>query len=57
LGSRENILELWGLILFFERPIKIGDRVEIIGVVGEVREIGARATTTLRCGGNLPQPA
>ena len=34
-----------GLILLFERPIKIGDRVEIAGVVGEVREIGARATT------------
>ena len=36
-----------GLILLFERPIKIGDRVEIAGVVGEVREIGARATTVV----------
>jgi small-conductance mechanosensitive channel len=34
-----------GLILLFERPIKMGDRVEIGGVVDEVREIGARATT------------
>lgn len=34
-----------GLILLFERPIKIGDRIEIAGVVGEVREIGTRATT------------
>ncbi len=34
-----------GLIILFERPIKIGDRVEIAGVVGEVREIAARATT------------
>jgi len=34
-----------GLIVLFERPIKIGDRVEINGVVGEVREIAARATT------------
>jgi small-conductance mechanosensitive channel len=34
-----------GLILLFERPIKMGDRVEIGSVVGEVREIGARATT------------
>jgi len=34
-----------GLILLFERPIKMGDRVEIGGVVGEVKEIGARATT------------
>jgi small-conductance mechanosensitive channel len=34
-----------GLILLFERPIRIGDRVEIAGAVGEIREIGARATT------------
>ncbi len=34
-----------GLILLLERPLKISDRVEIGGVVGEVREIGARATT------------
>jgi small-conductance mechanosensitive channel len=36
-----------GLILLLERPLKIGDRVEIGGVVGEVREIGARATTII----------
>ncbi len=34
-----------GLILLFERPIKIGDRVEIADCVGEVSEIAARATT------------
>ena len=34
-----------GLIILFERPIKIGDRIEIAGAVGEVREIAARATT------------
>ena len=34
-----------GLILLFERPIRIGDRVEIAGCVGEVSEIAARATT------------
>src|SRR5688572_25424441 len=34
-----------GLIILFERPVKIGDRVEIAGVAGEVREIAARATT------------
>lgn len=34
-----------GLILLFERPIRIGDRVEIAGCVGEVKEIAARATT------------
>ena len=34
-----------GLIILFERPIRIGDRVEIAGATGEVREIAARATT------------
>jgi small-conductance mechanosensitive channel len=34
-----------GLIILFERPIKIGQRIEIAGVVGQVREIAARATT------------
>jgi small-conductance mechanosensitive channel len=34
-----------GLIILFERPIEIGQRVEIAGVVGQVREIEARATT------------
>ena len=34
-----------GLIILFERPIKIGDRIEIAGAIGEVREIAARATT------------
>ena len=34
-----------GLIILFERPIRIGDRVEIAGAIGEVREIAARATT------------
>jgi small-conductance mechanosensitive channel len=32
-----------GLILLFERPIKIGDVIEIGGNVGEVRRIGIRA--------------
>src|SRR5262245_20612977 len=34
-----------GLIILFERPIKVGQRIEIAGVVGQVREIAARATT------------
>jgi small-conductance mechanosensitive channel len=34
-----------GLILLLERPLRIGDRIEIGGVTGEVHEIGARATT------------
>ena len=33
-----------GLILLFERPIKIGDVIEVSGVVGEVRRIGIRAS-------------
>jgi small-conductance mechanosensitive channel len=33
-----------GLILLIERPIKVGDRIEIGKVVGDVAEIRARAT-------------
>jgi potassium-dependent mechanosensitive channel len=33
-----------GLILLFERPIKIGDMIDVGGVVGEVRRIGIRAS-------------
>lgn len=33
-----------GLILLFERPIKIGDMVEVGEEIGEVKEIGLRAT-------------
>src|SRR4030095_2754487 len=36
-----------GLILLLERPIRIGDRVEIAGAIGEVREIAASATTLI----------
>jgi len=34
-----------GIIILLERPVKVGDRVEIGGLSGEVRVIGARATT------------
>jgi small-conductance mechanosensitive channel len=34
-----------GLILLFERPIQIGDSVEVAGVQGEVRRIGIRSST------------
>jgi len=34
-----------GLILLFERPIRVGDVVEIAGVVGSVRRIGVRSST------------
>lgn len=34
-----------GLIILFERPIKVGDRIEVAGVVGDVIDISMRATT------------
>lgn len=34
-----------GLIILFERPIKVGDRIEVDDVHGEVTSIGARSTT------------
>ncbi len=33
-----------GVILIFERPFKVGDQVEIDGVVGRIRSIGLRAS-------------
>jgi hypothetical protein len=33
-----------GLILLFERPIKVGDRIEVGGTAGEVLEVRARST-------------
>jgi len=34
-----------GLILLFERPIKVGDMIDVDNQVGEVKELGLRATT------------
>ena len=36
-----------GLIITMERPIKVGDRIEVGGVEGVVQEIGARCTTVI----------
>ncbi len=36
-----------GLVILFERPIKIGDRIEVGGVEGDVTRIGARSTSVL----------
>lgn len=36
-----------GLIILFERPIKVGDRIEAGGVMGDVVNISARATTVV----------
>jgi small-conductance mechanosensitive channel len=36
-----------GLIILFERPVKLGDRIDVGGVEGDVVQIGARATTVV----------
>ncbi|WMJ75429.1 mechanosensitive ion channel [Cytophagaceae bacterium ABcell3] len=36
-----------GIIILFERPIKIGDRIEVGAIVGNVVSIAARATTVI----------
>ena len=36
-----------GLIILLERPIKIGDRIEVGKIEGNVIEIGARSTTVV----------
>jgi potassium efflux system protein len=36
-----------GLILLFERPIHVGDVVDVGGIVGTVKRIGARSSTVL----------
>ncbi|HMT08198.1 MAG TPA: mechanosensitive ion channel [Pyrinomonadaceae bacterium] len=36
-----------GLIILTERPIKVGDRVEVDKITGRVTKIGARSTTVL----------
>jgi small-conductance mechanosensitive channel len=45
----QNIISnfISGLIVLIERPIEIGDRIEVAGVEGVVREIGARRTTVV----------
>src|SRR5213595_3742622 len=36
-----------GLVILAERPISIGDRVEVAGAAGQVQHIGARSTIVL----------
>jgi potassium efflux system protein len=40
-----------GLIVLFERPIRVNDTVEIAGITGIVRRIGARSSTVLTAQG------
>ena len=45
----QNIISnfISGLIILAERPITIGDRIEIGSVIGQVREISLRSTTVV----------
>ena len=45
----QNIISnfISGLIVLLERPIEIGDRIEVSGVEGVVKEVGARRTTVV----------
>ena len=36
-----------GIIILFERPIKVGDRIDVAGVAGNVIKISMRATTII----------
>jgi len=36
-----------GIIILFERPIKVGDRIEVAGIVGNVMKVSMRATTII----------
>ncbi len=44
-GIANNFIS--GLILLLERPVQVGDRIELAGVSGRVVAIGARATRVL----------
>ncbi len=41
-----------GLILLFERPIRVDDVIELTGMVGTVRRIGARSSTIVTAQGS-----
>jgi small-conductance mechanosensitive channel len=45
----QNIIQNWvsGLIVMVERPVRIGDRIQVSGFEGQITEIGARRTTVV----------
>jgi small-conductance mechanosensitive channel len=49
----QNIMSnfISGLIIMFQRPIKVGDHIEVAGVEGDVIEIGARHTSLVTANG------
>jgi small-conductance mechanosensitive channel len=49
----QNIMSnfISGLIIMFQRPIKVGDHIEVSGVEGDVIEIGARHTSLMTATG------
>jgi small-conductance mechanosensitive channel len=52
-GAKEIIANyVCGLIIMVDRPLKVGDIVEVEGAVGEVLDVGLRATT-IRTANNL----
>ncbi|HBG23540.1 MAG: mechanosensitive ion channel protein MscS [Bacteroidetes bacterium GWF2_41_61] len=44
-GITNNFIS--GIIILFERPIKVGDRIEVEGLTGNIVEINARASTII----------
>ncbi len=36
-----------GIIILFERPVKVGDRIEVGEVIGNIQKISARSTTVI----------
>jgi small-conductance mechanosensitive channel len=44
-GGLSAVRFVCGLILLFERPVHMGDIIEVGGLEGEVRRIGIRSST------------
>ena len=44
-GISNNFIS--GIIILFERPVKVGDRIEVDGISGNIINIAARATTII----------